>query len=255
MESDKEKITLFANEFYLTAAEVNSQCEMPLSRLVTLIIDTATAHANALGAGYARMMEDNTSWVLSRLSIDLDRMPSVNRTYCLYTWVDSLSRLFSDRLFELRDVETGETIGWSHTTWMAIDMDTRKASDLTRITSLSDVIISREFHGGKSGKLVPLRGEPDGVSSWRFKVSDIDVNRHVTTRRYIDLITDIFPLEHYDNSGISRFEIAFKHEARYGQESLTRWQARPGEPGVYDIETSVDSVPCNISRIKFINRH
>lgn len=37
----------------------------------------------------------------------------------------------------------------------------------------------------------------------RFKVSDIDVNRHVTTRRYIDLITDIFPLEHYDNSGIS----------------------------------------------------
>ncbi len=46
----------YINEFYLTAAEVNAQEEMPLSRLVTLIIDTATAHANSLGFGYAHMM-------------------------------------------------------------------------------------------------------------------------------------------------------------------------------------------------------
>ena len=64
-------MTEYVNEFYLTAAEVNAQEEMPLSRLVTLIIDTATGHANSLGFGYAHMMETNTSWVLSRLSVCL----------------------------------------------------------------------------------------------------------------------------------------------------------------------------------------
>lgn len=244
---------LYTNEFYLTAAEVNAQCEMPLSRLVTLIIDTATGHANALGGGYARMMRDNTSWVLSRLSIDILRMPSVNHQYRLLTWVDSLNRLYSDRLFELQDAVTDETIGWAHTTWMAIDMDSRRPADLTRITEIADATVRREFGGGKSGRLLSLK-EADGEDKYVFKVSDIDVNRHVTTRRYIDIITDIFPLEHYEQNRISRFEIAFKHEARYGQEGLTRWHSGPDGDGVFDTETSVEGTVCNLSKIHFIKR-
>lgn len=248
-----EKINLYPLDFYLTAAEVNAQCELPLSRLVTLVIDAATAHANSIGAGYARMMEDNTSWVLSRLSIDLVRMPGVNRAYRLLTWVDSLNRLYSDRLFELQDSGTGESIGWIHTTWMAIDMETRRASDLTRIVSLAEVINPREFHGEKSGRLTPVKDPEDGYR-YLFKVSDIDVNRHVTTRRYIDLITDVFPLEHYETHRISRFEIAFKHEARYGEEGLTRWKADADIEGAFDVETSVGDTVCNIARIKFEKR-
>ncbi len=248
-----DKQLLFANEFYLTAAEVNSQCEMPLSRLVTLIIDTATAHANSIGVGYARMMEDNTSWVLSRLSIDIMAMPGVNRAYRLLTWVDSLNRLYYDRLFELQDAETGETLAWAFTTWMAIDMETRRASDLTRLTTLSDVINPRDFKGCRSGKLIPLK-ECGGEYAYTFKVSDIDVNHHVTTRRYIDLITDVFPLGFYESNSISRFEIAFKHEARYGQEGITRWKEDTDSPGVYQVETSVEGTVCNISRIHFKER-
>lgn len=242
---------IFTNPFYLTAAEVNSQCEMPLSRLVTLIIDTATAHANQLGAGYDHMMTRNISWVLSRLNVDLERMPSVNRSYNMLTWVDSLNRLYSERLFELQDAETGETIGWIHTTWMAIDMDTRRAADLTSVTAIAEAVTDREFHGHKGSRLVPLK-EAEGEMAYTFRVSDIDVNRHVTTRRYIDLITDIFPLSQYESHRISRFEIAFKHEARYDQTGITRWKGI-GD-GEYDIETSVDGTVCTISRILFEKR-
>ena len=58
----------YINEFYLTAAEVNAQEEMPLSRLVTLIIDTATAHANSLGFGYAHY--DGDQHVLGAFSLE-----------------------------------------------------------------------------------------------------------------------------------------------------------------------------------------
>lgn len=243
----------FVNEFYLTAAEVNAQEEMPLSRLVTLIIDTATGHANSLGFGYAHMMENNTSWVLSRLSIDIMRMPWVNRSYRLITWVDSVTRIYSERLFELQDSMTGETLAWAHTTWMAIDMDSRRPTDLTVHQAIIDVINKRDFGGTKGGKLQPLGTDATGYS-YTFKVSDIDVNRHVTTRRYIDLITDLWPLEMYNEQRISRFEIAFKHEARYAQEAQALMSPRDEATGVYDAEIRVDDTACALARIYFTKR-
>lgn len=246
-------MTEYVNEFYLTAAEVNAQEEMPLSRLVTLIIDTATGHANMLGFGYAHMMETNTSWVLSRLSVDILRMPGVNRAYRLVTWVSSVNRIYSERLFELRDAETGETLAWAHTTWMAIDMDSRRPTDLSRHQSLVDVITDREFGGDKGGKLQPLGPDAAGYT-YTFKVSDIDVNRHVTTRRYIDLITDLWPLEMYTLNRVSRFEIAFKHEARYAEESLTLMSPHGDAAEVYDTEVRVGDTPCALARIHFSKR-
>lgn len=244
---------LFVNDFYLTAAEVNAMEEMPLSRLVTLIIDTATGHANLIGFGYAHMMESNTSWVLSRLSIDIVRMPGVNRNYRLLTWVKSVNRIYSERLFELQDAATGDTIAWAHTVWMAIDMDTRRPSDLTVHTALIDVINDRPFGGTKGDRLQPL-GEDAGGYVYEFKVSDIDVNRHVTTRRYIDLITDLWPLDMYIGNRVSHFEIAFKHEARYGQEARTLARPNPTGEGVYDAEIRVGDISCALARISFIPR-
>ena len=246
-------MTEYVNQFYLTAAEVNAQEEMPLSRPVTLIIDTATGHANLLGFGYAHMMETNTSWVLSRLSIDILRMPGVNRGYKLVTWVSSVNRIYSERLFELKDTDTDETVAWAHTTWMAIDMDSRRPTDLSRHKALVEVITERPFGGDKGGKLLPLGPEAEGYT-YIFKVSDIDVNRHVTTRRYVDLITDLWPLDMYAACRVARFEIAFKHEARYAEESLTLMSPHAGDEGVYDTEIRVGDTTCALARICFKQR-
>ena len=59
----------------LTAAGCNAQMELPLQSLVREIIDAATEHANSLGFGYARLIEDGNAWVLSRLSIEMSRFP------------------------------------------------------------------------------------------------------------------------------------------------------------------------------------
>lgn len=248
----------YTHNFYLTAAEVNAQEEMPLSRLVTLVIDVATAHANALGVGYAHMMESNSSWVLSRLNADIVDMPVVNRHYRMTTWVHSLNRIFSDRLFRLEEAETGRLCAWIHTTWMAIDMDSRRPTDLTRHQALADVVSELEFLGTLGGKLPPMGSERGEGYTYAFKFSDIDVNRHVTTRRYIDLITDLWPLEMYERNRVSRFEIAFKHEIRYG--SCAEVVSAPAagvetDSNVYDAELRVDGVACAISRVTFSCRN
>lgn len=244
---------LFSHEFYLTAAEVNAQREMPLSRIVTLIIDTATGHANAIGIGFDRMISYGISWVLSRLTIDLKETPSVNRRYRIDTWIENLNRMFSERDFELVDVETGEAIGWAHSTWMAINMDTRRPSDLTMLSEMKECVNGRPYPLDKGGKLLPVQ-EAMVEHEYRFAVSDIDVNCHVTTRRYIDLITDLWPLEQYDANRVVRFEIAFKREAHYGELSSAVAASHEGSPEVFDTQIEVNSTPCALARIHFKKR-
>lgn len=244
---------LYSHEFYLTAAEVNAQREMPLSRLVTLIIDTATGHANAIGIGFDRMISYGISWVLSRLTIDIQRPLSVNHAYRIDTWIENLNRMFSDRNFEIIDVETGEAIVWAHSTWMAINMETRRPSDLTMLTEMTDSINGRPYPYDKGGKLLPVTDETE-EKTYRFAVSDIDVNRHVTTRRYVDLIVDQWSLERFDANRVSRFEIAFKREARYDELSRTVSAPHEGSPEVFDVMIEVNTAPCALARIYFTQR-
>lgn len=207
---------IYSYHFRLTAAEVGPQLEMPLSSLVVAIIDTATAHANAIGIGFDALSLHNASWVLSRLSVELDETPRVNGSYRLDTWVESVGRLSSDRGFALFDEAEGRCIGRVHTVWMAIDMTTRRPVDLQAVLGdFSNRIVKPEYPS-QCPRIAPFQDEDTGYD-YTFKVSDIDVNCHVTTRRYIDLIIDLLPLSVYDSKRIARFGIAFKHEARYSE--------------------------------------
>ena len=237
---------IYSYRFKLTAAEVDPQLEMPLSSLVVAIIDTATAHANAIGIGFDKLNAHNASWVLSRLSVELDETPRVNGAYRLDTWVESVGRLSSDRGFALFDESDGRCIGRVHTVWMAIDMDARRPVDLSILGDFSCYMVEPE-HPSACRRIAPFQDELTGYDH-TFKVSDIDVNYHVTTRRYIDLIIDLQPMDCYETSRLTRFDIAFKHEARYGE------TARVSTKDGLTSSISVGDRLCALARMEMVSR-
>lgn len=238
--------TIYSNRFTLTAAEVGPGLEMPLSSLVTAIIDTATLHANAIGIGFDRLRPHGASWVLGRLSVELEEMPRVGGSYSLDTWVESVGRLASDRGFALMDLQAQRCIGRVHTVWMAIDLTTRRPVDLAILGDISDFVVAEPVYGSKCGRVLPVR-DAEAAYDYTFKVSDIDVNRHVTTRRYIDLIVDLHPLERYEKERVARFEIAFKHEARYGETASVSVSGA-------EAQISVGGAVCALARMEFKER-
>ena len=56
-------------------------------------------------------------------------------------------------------------------------------------------------------------------SRYRFQYTDIDFNRHVNSSRYIDLLLNQWSLGFHDANRLTRFEIAYIHEARYDMEA------------------------------------
>ncbi len=210
------------HKYFLTAGECNAQRQMPITLIAQRVIEIATEHANILGVGYSDMIKFNSGWVLSRMSIEMTRYPGVNEEYSLTTWIEGFNRLYSERNMEIQD-GNGETIGYVRTIWVAIDMDTRRPSDLTGISWLTETINDRPCPIAKQSRLMPVKEDEATLSAQhRFKVSDIDFNRHVNSVRYMDAFLDQWDIEFFDNNDISRFEIQYIYETHFGDKAHIR---------------------------------
>lgn len=213
-------MNLFTKEYFLTAGECDAIGKMPLPLLVARLIECATCHANALGIGYAKLIELDLAWVLSRVSVEIDSLPGINETYIIDTWIESTNRLFSERCFKLYSPD-GHVYAQARTTWASISISTRKAANPG---ILGDVMFPTEH---PDCSVIPAKRTPiipDGADelTYAFRYCDIDFNRHVNTVRYVDLILDCWPLDWYDNHNIARFDVAFHQECHFGDEVILR---------------------------------
>ncbi len=245
----EKKLTEFRTDYFLSAADCNAQQEISLPLLVQGLLDIATAHANALNVGYQRLLKDNNAWVLSRLSIELSHFPSVNKSYSLTTWVEDLNRHYSERIVEIRD-ENEAVIGYGRLTWVAINITTRRPADLTPL--LDDIVPSRNRCPIERAPRMGAIGTPDRVSTYQFRYSDIDFNRHVNSTKYIQLILDRWGLDHFDHNQVCRFDISYHAEAHFGDVVEVRSK---GDDEIQDIEIARDGAVCTRARIKFTSRN
>lgn len=209
----------FSRTYYLSAGECNPQAELPMPLLVTRIIDIATHHANAWGVGYAHLIRDNQAWVLSRVTVEVQRYPRVDENYTIITWIEDYNSYFSQRNFEIQDT-MGQVIGYARTIWMVIDLEKRTGVDIASLSYIRDNVNDRPCPIEPQSRLRTLRQGVD--ATYRFQYIDCDFNRHVNTVRYLELIMNQFDLSYYDNKWLQRLELAFVKETRYGEDAVVR---------------------------------
>ena len=211
----------YSQTFTLAAVESNAQGMMPLTLVIDRCILLATLHANALGIGYAGLIERGWGWVLSRINVEVLRYPEINEQYTVTTWIEGFNRMYSDRVFLFTDAD-GNPIAHGRSMWVAIDMRLRTAVDLSALNPESFPLGTGQCPLPKIPKLPPLK-DPDSSAAYTFQYADIDFNRHVNTVQYVRLLLNQWPLEHYDSHSIRSFNIAFQHECHFGEEvSLLR---------------------------------
>lgn len=206
--------TFLKTNYFLSAADCNAENEMPLSSLVRHIIESATEHANRLNVGYTRLAETGIAWVLSRLAIEIRRMPHVNERFSLETRVTAVDRHSSDRLFEIADGE-GNVVAVARTVWVALDIKARKLADLSMLHELK-AIAAPYSPACAPPRRLRMQKEPHSVRTVDVWYSDLDINRHLTTTRYIDFMVSCFDLAWHDANRITRLDVMFMRETLPG---------------------------------------
>ena len=199
------------------------------------LLNAAGNHSQKRGWGISALNENHHTWVLSRLSIEMTEMPR-NYQHCqVSTWVESVMKLFTTRNFAIKDAE-GRPMGYARSVWAMIDTETRRPCDLVTLYDgdLLNYVVSDEEN------VCPIEGH----GRFRFRdaqlvrtlttcYSDIDINGHVNSIKYIEHILNLFSRQQMER-GIKRFEIAYKAESYMG-DSLS-FYVQPVNDNEIDVE-------------------
>ena len=125
--SESNKIGTY--KFVAEPFHVDFNGRLTMGVLGNHLLNCAGFHASDRGFGIATLNEDNYTWVLSRLAVELDEMPYQYEDFSVQTWVENVYRLFTDRNFAVIDKD-GKKIGYARSVWAMINLNTRKPADL-----------------------------------------------------------------------------------------------------------------------------
>lgn len=216
-----------------------------LAMIGGFMLKSATRHAEERGFGYTAMTSQKRVWVLSRMVIEIDEYPENDTTMSIKTWVSDVNKLFTERCFALLN-EDGNKVGYARSTWAAIDLETRRPTNVFELDGLSDYIDGYEpcpIDGMK--KILPLKDSLP-VSTFIVKYSDIDINGHLNSMKYIEHFVDLFDLNIFKQKEIKRFEINYLAEGKYGSSIQL---LRKDEDDVSVLEMRSDSSIISTSRV------
>jgi len=235
-----------SREYFVSAGDANPQGELSLSSLTNKIIEIATVHANSLHIGNPDMQDIGGGWVLSRLTIEMMQYPVINTSFTLTTWVEAWNRHFSARCFEISDAK-GRTLGYARTIWMIINLESHENLGLAHFNIPPNLISDRPCPIPTQKKHAIAVGATH--IDRRFTYTDIDFYRHVNTTRYLEIFLNLFSLEHFDRNRISRMEMSFMREGKYGQMATIYHSTREDE--VVEMAISHDETPLVHARFTF----
>jgi acyl-ACP thioesterase len=197
-----EKDLILTSGFNVTSADTDIAARIRLGALVNFLIQSAIQSADALGFGFEHLTRQKLFWVLSSLTIHIDRPLMWYENVEVETWPKDIYKLLYIRDFLIRDKEK-EIIGRATSGWFAIDFEKHRPHKIEGDHSeLFHLLRERVALPHLPEKLSPLHeGIPAEIKSSYF---DIDLNQHVTSTRYIDWMMDLIPLgflrSHYPKS-------------------------------------------------------
>lgn len=220
-----------------------------LPMLGGFMLQAATRHAEERGFGYSSMTDKKRAWVLTRMNIVIDEYPNNDTVIDVCTWVADVNKLFTERCFAFKNQE-GKAIGYARSLWSAIDVETRRPTNIMDLDGLKDYISDEPCPIDPAGKIVQ---EKDLLYASSFEVlySDIDINKHLSSMKYIEHFVNIFPLEIHSQKEICRIELNYIMEGHYGTK-LDIYQKETGE-NVFLLEMKCDDKMICTSRITWKN--
>ena len=179
--------------------------------------EVASNHAEKLGFGVSWLLENQRTWMLSRLVVSMDSFPRVGEEILVNTWPSGTDRLLFLRDFTIERA-SGEVLGRAVSSWVFMNLETRRPVhpsskeleyDFTRTGDRAIDI--------KPGKVPLLDGEVE-KGAFRVRYNDLDMNNHVNNIKYIEwLMESVDPSYRRANRPVN-LSVNFLAEALYGQD-------------------------------------
>lgn len=190
--------------------------------------EAAANHASHLGFDYRDMLANDKVWILSRMKIRFNKMPTVGQKVFIETWPKGIQQ----KVFFMRDFfftgEDGQQFAAATSAWLLISPTARR------------MLLPHSLNGSlpdNNGRFA-LDETLDRISPAQdleerlvveARYSAVDMMGHVNNTRYIEWLCDCFSLEEMGQRGFSWLQINYVNEVRPGERVAI--SVGPKQPG------------------------
>ena len=230
-------------DIWRETATVRFECidrsdRLTLGGIFSFFQEAAINHATSLGVGRDAMESSKQAWVLSRLSLFVEKRPLYRESIEVSTWPRCWEKLFALRDYAIRDSE-GKMVVRGRGAWLVLDMERRRP--LRAQTVMEGLPPNHDidaFPAGAAG----LNPRENLVKSGERKALyyDIDYYGHANNARYIQWMQDATDMNIHTNAAQIRLDINYLSEVMPGEtveiwtcpiESITGNKDYPSSPG------------------------
>lgn len=197
--------------------DVNSR--LRAASFMELAQEIASIDVNRIGMSDKDLTQINAVWILAKMHIHFDRVPSRFEEIDLSTWHRGQDGAKFIRDYKMNDAG-GNTIVRATSSWIIMDIDDRKIlrGDILEPFIKKDAAVS-EYAIEEYCPKISFPSDAEIIADTVHKVcySDIDYNRHTNNTKYILWSLDAIPAEITTGSDISDIIINFNREAHLGE--------------------------------------
>lgn len=215
------------NPFKVSSADTDMFSRIRLGALVNLLIQSAINSADQLGFGFGGIKQQHLFWVLSRLHVEIERPLLWYEAVSVETWPKNVEKILYLRDFIIRDKDQ-QVVAKATSGWLAIDFESKRPKVIEGLDAeLFSCLKEKHAISHLPERISAIKdGEPFNFKATYF---DIDLNKHVTSSRYVDWMMDTFSAEFHQNNYPKKLLINYNKETLPGEQvNLIRQENEPG---------------------------
>jgi acyl-ACP thioesterase len=210
---------LFTKKFRVAGHEVGPGGEVLPSTLLDYLQEVAGEHAATWKLSVSDLLPLGRTWVLSRYHLHFCRYPSWGEELLVTTWPSARNSSFAVRDFMVDDAQ-GRPVVRASSTWVMLDLSTKKPMHLDGIVP-AEYAVPRRALETDFERLPPLV-DVEQEASFPVMLRDLDINVHVNHVVYVQWALETIPLPVLLGYHLASIEVAYRAEARRGDDVLSR---------------------------------
>jgi len=205
---------VFSRMFEICGYDVDHNCNVSISKLLSMMHETAWSHVNYLKKGWMELQKEGLYWALSKVHLKINRLPRWNEKIRIETWAKERESIMFLRDYEVFS-ETGELLCCAISEWMLVDFIVNKIVRLERLNTHLDYPKDRKAFEGRVPRLTRLNF-PQNPEFYSAVLSDLDMNQHVNNASYVRWVIDQLPYDYYNQHQVKEVIVNYTNQLKPG---------------------------------------
>lgn len=207
--------SIYEQEFELTFLNCYSNGLLKYTDICNFIQITAGNHADLGGISYSDLQRHDQAWVLSRMRVEITKLPKWRDKIVMKTWIKSLENSRSTRCLEM--YLNGEKIVGCETYWVTINTKTRRPDTL----ALSHDHFERFDTNAtlQPTEKINTNEVIEKIGNRKVVFSDLDIVNHANNVKYLEWCLDLENPKKLLLSEVKSFDMNFMLELNLNDEA------------------------------------